>query len=244
MAPPVSKGTPILSASELLGQRQETVNRLKGWSALSETQFDVVFLPLILAFAGYVQALPHGEQGTILDVRLQQAERVLRRRRGVILPSGAEPEQIAREEDLWTYAVFSIALLRRLARDIDAWEITLYSAHHQAPASCTCHLAAGGTGRRPRHPLSCDRGRQTGAPGDPGDQGGHRGGPRDRLISRSAPNRARSRRANRPACGTAGLAWPAACPQRWAGMPSEPARTHSRRSAPGRTRCPPPRPRT
>ncbi len=146
MAPPVSKGTPILSASELLGQRQETVNRLKGWSALSETQFDVVFLPLILAFAGYVQALPHGEQGTILDVRLQQAERVLRRRRGVILPSGAEPEQIAREEDLWTYAVFSIALLRRLARDIDAWEITLYSAHHQAVGRWTPYEAADGWG--------------------------------------------------------------------------------------------------
>ncbi len=142
----ISDRIPILRASELLDQRQEAVKRLHGGSALSETQFRVLFWPLLLAFAESVQTLPKGEPGQrlILDLRLQRAERVLRRRRGVILPPGADSEQVARAEDLWTYAVFSIALLRQLAREMDFWKITLWSAHDQPLGCWAPHKAAKG----------------------------------------------------------------------------------------------------
>ena len=146
-----SDPVPILSASELLGQRQAVVDRLQGVAALSEGQFRVTFLPLLLAFAGWAPAVPSDESGspTVLDARLHRAERVLHRRRGVILPSGADPEQVAREEDLWTYTVFSIALIRQLAREIDRWEITLYSAHHEALGRWTPYEAVEGWGAWP-----------------------------------------------------------------------------------------------
>ena len=109
MARALSERTLILSASELLAQRQEAIQRLHGLSATSEMQFKAIFLPLLRAFAESVQTVPKREQGqtTILDGRLQRAERALHRRRGVILPSGADPEQVAREEDWWTYAAVS-----------------------------------------------------------------------------------------------------------------------------------------
>ena len=146
MARALSERTLILGASELLAQRQEAIQRLHGLSATSKTQFKAIFLPLLLAFAESVQTVPkcEQEQTTILDGRLQRAERALRRRRGVILPSGADPEQVAREEDWWTYAVFSIALLRQWAREMDAWTITLWSAHDQPLGRWAAYKAAKG----------------------------------------------------------------------------------------------------
>jgi hypothetical protein len=141
---PGSARARFLTGPELLAQRQDAVQRLYGLSATSETQFRVLYLPLLRAFAEAVQMTPSDKSGghPLLEVRLRRAERGLRRRRGVILPPGADPEQAARTEDLWTYAVLNLALLRQLARDLDAWTMTLWSADDQPLGRWTPDSAA------------------------------------------------------------------------------------------------------
>ena len=121
---------PIAPARTLLAERRDALARLHALSGSSATQFEAVYQPLALALAGSVQRLPVAGDGrqTILAARLRRAEVVLARRRGVLLPPGAEPERVARQADLWTYALFSLALLRRLARDLAPWTVALWSA--------------------------------------------------------------------------------------------------------------------
>lgn len=121
---------PIAPARALLDERRDALARLHALSGSSATQFEAVYQPLALALAGYVQRLPAAGDGrqTILAARLRRAEVVLARRRGVLLPPGAEPERVARQADLWTYALFGLALLRRLAREFAPWTVALWSA--------------------------------------------------------------------------------------------------------------------
>lgn len=121
---------PIVPASVLLADQGEVLARVRLLSACSPVQFEAVYAPLLTAFTEYVQRVPCPVQPTqtILQVRLQAAERALARRRGVILPLDVGPEQVAREADLWTYVVFSGALLRRLADEFSPWAITVWSA--------------------------------------------------------------------------------------------------------------------
>jgi len=128
----VATRVPIAPAGMLLAEQGESLARLHALSGHSTHQFEGVYTPLARALASYVQRLPAAEGGpTLLAARLGQAERVLARRRGVLLPPGADPEQVAHEADVWTYALFSLALLRRLARAFAPWTIQLWSAAGQ-----------------------------------------------------------------------------------------------------------------
>ena len=120
----------IAPAQALLDEQRDALVRLHALSGSSATQFEAVYQPLALALAGSVQRLPATGDGrqTILAARLRRAEIVLARRRGVLLPPGAEPERVARQADLWTYALFGLALLRRLAREFAPWTVALWSA--------------------------------------------------------------------------------------------------------------------
>ncbi len=122
---------PITGAGALLGERAAALERLRGLSSSSAAQYEAVYAPLLVALAGYVQRVPCARlpRHTILDARLRAAERALARRRGAILPPGAGSERAAREADLWTYTVFGLALLHRLAGEFAPWSIALWSVH-------------------------------------------------------------------------------------------------------------------
>ena len=128
---PAPERRPILPASALLDAA--TVQQLHAASGGSATHFEAVYRPLLHAVAEYLQQLPDPAQPAItgLDARLHTAATALRRRRGRLLPPGAPAERLAQDADLWTYAVFSLALLRRLGPAVTAWRITLWSAHDQ-----------------------------------------------------------------------------------------------------------------
>ena len=128
---PAPERRPILPASALL--EAAAVERLHAASGSSATHFEAVYRPLLHAVAEYLQQLPDPAQPAItgLDARLHTAATALHRRRGRLLPPGAPAERLAQEADLWTYAVFSLALLRRLGLAVTAWRITLWSAHDQ-----------------------------------------------------------------------------------------------------------------
>lgn len=124
---------PIQPATALLAMHEARLERLRQQASCSAVQFEAVYAPLLTSFAEYVQRVPCPTQPdtTILQSRLRAAERALARRRGAILPRNAGPEQVAREADLWTYVLFSAALLRRLAAECAPWAITVWSNSRQ-----------------------------------------------------------------------------------------------------------------
>lgn len=91
--------------------------------------FNALYEPLLNNLATHVQQLPdpNAPEHRLLDRRLRHAECALARRRGYFLPMGASPERMAREADVWTYAVFSAALIRRLDPDLGRIVLTLYT---------------------------------------------------------------------------------------------------------------------
>jgi len=129
---------PIIPAAVLLEQRSVSLSRLLSLSGTSPPLFSAVYEPLLVNLAAHIQQLPdpiHPERD-LLDRRLRHVECALARRRGYFLPLGATPERIAREADVWTYAVFSAALLRGLEPDLRRLHVTLYGAD-QRPLPAT-----------------------------------------------------------------------------------------------------------
>lgn len=66
---------------------------------------------------GYVQQLPaseahhHCDRGGLLAHGLEVALHALKLRRGHLLPQRADTEEIVAKRDIWTFAIFSAALL-------------------------------------------------------------------------------------------------------------------------------------
>ena len=124
------RSTPIFAGRALLADCGAALDRVRNLSGSSPVQFAAAYAPLAENVAEYVQRLPAvgDPEPTILAARLRRAEGALARRRARLLPPDADPERIAREADLWTYVAFGLALLRGLARDLDAWTVALWTA--------------------------------------------------------------------------------------------------------------------
>ena len=133
-APAPGERAPIQDGARVLADWPALLECVQALSGVSEKQFAATYQPLLLAWAAYLQHLPDpaGAGVTLLETRLRQAEVVLARRRGVILPVGGDPEQAAREADLWTYAVFSLALLRQIGAALAPLAVALWSSRGQA----------------------------------------------------------------------------------------------------------------
>ena len=127
-APAAPERVEILEPEALLAGRAAAVAKLRHLAGCSPAQFDAAYAPLLAAFARYVQRLPDAGGTTVLDARLARAATALARRRGLILPPGADPERAAREADAWTYALFALALLRGLAGALAPWAVALWAA--------------------------------------------------------------------------------------------------------------------
>ncbi len=114
----------------LLAERRRNAGATAGAVERSAVQFEAVYAPLLAALAGYVQRLParRDRRTTFWTRGWRRPSACLARRRGMILPPSAEPERAAREADLWTYALFGLALLRGLAGAFAPWAVALWSA--------------------------------------------------------------------------------------------------------------------
>jgi hypothetical protein len=133
-APAPGERAPIQDGARVLADWPVLLERVQTLSGVSDQQFAATYQPLLLAWATYLQHLPDpaGAGVTLLETRLRQAEIVLARRRGVILPMGGDPEQAARQADVWTYAVFSVALLRQIGAALAPLAVALWSSRGQA----------------------------------------------------------------------------------------------------------------
>jgi integrating conjugative element relaxase (TIGR03760 family) len=88
------------------------------------------------ALAGFVQQLPaseahhHAGPGGLLSHALEVVLEAMKLRRGALLPPGASAEELARLQDVWTYACVSAALLHDIGKPLADQRITLFGADH------------------------------------------------------------------------------------------------------------------
>lgn len=112
------------SAESLLAadHRRKLLERIWQYTALSEAQFDRLYLEPIRRYARYVQQLPaseshhHAYPGGMLDHGLELVACSLKLRQSYLLPSGAAPEDQAAQADAWSAAIAYGALLHDVGK--------------------------------------------------------------------------------------------------------------------------------
>lgn len=134
---PASRGSLLLwqPAVALLadGNRQAIVRQIREEVGVPAKHFEQLYQGLIERFAELVQLLPasenhhHAHTGGLLDHSLDVAQKAVAIRRGHLLPPGAEPEEVARASDRWTYAVFSAGLLHDVGKAVLLGDIEQFS---------------------------------------------------------------------------------------------------------------------
>jgi len=125
---------PILTATDLLAppHRQGFLRQLSSLVSVSDAHFQALYVTPIKHLAELVQQLPASEahhhvgQGGLLDHSMEVAVTALQLRRGYLLPPGAPPEDQARLQDLWTYAVFTSALMHDIGKPVMDQHVELY----------------------------------------------------------------------------------------------------------------------
>lgn len=123
---------PVLSPHELLFSRRQHVNLIEELAGVTRHHFQAYYVAAINRFAEFVQQLPaseahhHAYAGGMLDHGLEVAAIALKLRQAYLLPPGAVPEDINHKRDLWTYAVFTAALLHDLAKPAVDQVVTVF----------------------------------------------------------------------------------------------------------------------
>lgn len=102
--------------------RKKLLEHIWQYTALSEPQFDHLYLDPIRRYAQYVQQLPaseshhHAYSGGMLDHGLELVACSLKLRQSHLLPSGAAPEDQAAQADAWSAAIAYGALLHDIGK--------------------------------------------------------------------------------------------------------------------------------
>lgn len=135
----------VQGAEALLAPHNGLISTLKGLAGVPESHWQRLYQALLDRFAALVQLLPaseahhHAGPGGLLRHGLEVAHNSLLLRRGILLPPNASPEDQASQQDLWTYACFTGALLHDLGKPVVDQAITFYqtngSGHAWTPVS-------------------------------------------------------------------------------------------------------------
>ncbi|MQG91203.1 MobH family relaxase [Pseudomonas sp. MN1F] len=113
-----------LPAESLLwaDHRKKLLERIWQYTALSEPQFEQLYLEPIRRYAAFAQQLPaseshhHAYPGGMLDHGLELVAYSLKLRQSYLLPSGAAPEDQAAQSDAWSAAIAYGALLHDIGK--------------------------------------------------------------------------------------------------------------------------------
>ncbi|MDZ7840906.1 MAG: MobH family relaxase [Gammaproteobacteria bacterium] len=130
----------IVTADQLLmeGERPALRRRIDRLLSVPRPHLETLFHSAIKRYACFVQQFPaseahhHASTGGMLDHGLEVVANALALRRGHLLPHGDEPERLARSQDLWTYAVFTAALLHDIGKPAVDQRVTLFDARGRA----------------------------------------------------------------------------------------------------------------
>ncbi|WP_409287315.1 MobH family relaxase [Pseudomonas guariconensis] len=122
---PIAEGFLLPQSAESLlaaDHRRKLLERIWQYTALSEAQFDRLYLEPIRRYASFVQQLPaseshhHAYPGGMLDHGLELVACSLKLRQSYLLPSGAAPEDQAAQADAWSAAIAYGALLHDIGK--------------------------------------------------------------------------------------------------------------------------------
>lgn len=122
---PIAEGFLLPQSAESLldvDHRNRLLERIWQYTALSEAQFDRLYLEPIRRYASFVQQLPaseshhHAYPGGMLDHGLELVACSLKLRQSYLLPSGAAPEDQAAQADAWSAAIAYGALLHDIGK--------------------------------------------------------------------------------------------------------------------------------
>jgi integrating conjugative element relaxase (TIGR03760 family) len=122
---PIAEGFMLPQSAESLlaaDHRRKLLERIWQYTALSEAQFDRLYLEPIRRYASFVQQLPaseshhHAYPGGMLDHGLELVACCLKLRQSYLLPSGAAPEDHAAQADAWSAAIAYGALFHDIGK--------------------------------------------------------------------------------------------------------------------------------
>lgn len=126
----------VAPGNALLSPHQATLDATRSLIGVPDSHWDRLYRPMFEALAGFVQQLPaseahhHAGPGGLLRHALEVALEAMKLRRGALLPPGASAEELARLQDVWTYACVSAALLHDIGKPLADQRVTLFGADH------------------------------------------------------------------------------------------------------------------
>lgn len=126
----------VFRGKALLVSHQAILDSTRSLIGVPDSHWDRLYRPMFEALAGFVQQLPaseahhHAGPGGLLLHALEVALEAMKLRRGALLPPGASAEELARLQDVWTYACVSAALLHDIGKPLADQRVTLFGADH------------------------------------------------------------------------------------------------------------------
>ena len=127
------------SSTQLLAPFHQLLGSIRGALGLPEHHWQEVYFPVLRNYASLCQRLPaseahhHAELGGLLRHGLDTILEALMLRRNQLLPAGAPAEEIASQQDLWTYATVTAALLHDVGKPIADLVVTYISPANTQP---------------------------------------------------------------------------------------------------------------
>ena len=129
---------PLRSPAKLLLEHGPLLSSIRQQVGVPDAHWKALYHCLFESFADFVQQLPaseahhHHEPGGLLAHGLQVALSALTLRRGVLLPPGANAEELAEKQDVWTYAAATAALLHDIGKPLGDQRTALFDADGKA----------------------------------------------------------------------------------------------------------------
>jgi hypothetical protein len=121
---------PLLSPGELLLRFRASVSRIEELAGTTPLHFERYYLDTLHRFARWSQQRPashsrYAHPCGLLELGLETAAAALKIRQAYLLPPGAVPEEAVLKKDLWTFAVFTLALLHHARQPAAEQRVTL-----------------------------------------------------------------------------------------------------------------------
>jgi len=127
----------VKTAAELIAKNGGKVEEIKSLISVPTKYWKALYLPCIENLAELCQDLPaseyhhHSHIGGLLEHTLDVCLRSLKYRQGNQLPVGGSPDEVTQESQLWTYAIFTAAMIHDIGKPLSDQAITLYDSNHK-----------------------------------------------------------------------------------------------------------------
>lgn len=123
-SPPYAQGIEVVSREALLETQRELIEKIYGALSFSRAEFDLLALPIIERYAGWVHLLPaseahhHKTAGGLFRHGLEVAFYAAQGSRGIIFGIGSTPTERRNNEPRWRLAAMCAGLLHDIGKPV------------------------------------------------------------------------------------------------------------------------------